>query len=79
MRPEDLLQHLRRQPFQPFRIHMTGGEVYDIRHPDQAIVMRSRVVVGAGAKNGVPDHLEHLALVHIVRVEEQPPTTNGGV
>ncbi len=73
MRPEDLLELIRRQPFLPFRIHATGGQAYDIHHPDQIIVLRSRAVVGAGSDNGFPAHLDHLALVHIVRLEELSP------
>jgi hypothetical protein len=70
MRPEDLLEFLRRRPFEPFRIFATDGRTYDVKHPGQAIVLRSRVVLGTGGDNLVPDHLEHLALVHVVRIEE---------
>ncbi len=70
MRAEDLLEFTRKRPFEPFRIHISGGSVYDIRHPDQIIVLRSRAVVGVGSDNGVPERLDHLALVHVVRVEE---------
>jgi hypothetical protein len=70
MRPEDLLEFLRRRPFEPFRIFATDGRTFDVNHPDQAIVLRSRVVLASGGDSVVPDHLEHLALVHVVRIEE---------
>lgn len=70
MRPDDLLELVRRQPFAPFRVHITGGKTYDVRHPDQIIVLRSRAVVAVGGENGVGDRLEHIALVYVVRVEE---------
>ena len=70
MRPEDLREFTRKQPFEPYRIHATGVQTYDIHHPDQVIVLRSRVVIGVGGENGVSDHVEHVALIHIVRVEE---------
>ena len=70
MRPEDLYQFTRRRPFAPYRIHTTDGQVYEIRHPDQVIVLRSRVIIGVGAEDGVPDHSEHVALLHVVRIEE---------
>ena len=76
MRPEDLIELVRRRPFGPFRIHITDGNTYDIRHPDQIIVLRSRAVLGVGGDNGVADHLEHIALVHVVRVEELAETTS---
>ena len=72
MRADDLIELVRRQPFAPFRIHVTGGVTYDVRHPDQIIVLRSRAVLAAGADNGIPDRLEHVALVHVVRIEELP-------
>ena len=70
MRPEDLHEFTRKRPFLPYRIHITGGQTYDVRHPDQVIVLRSRVVIAVGADSGVADHVDHVALIHIVRVEE---------
>ena len=70
MSPDDLLDFVRRQPFAPFRVHITGGKSYDVRHPDQIIVLRSRAVLAVGGENGVGDRLEHVSLVHVVRVEE---------
>ncbi len=70
MRPDDIHEFTRRRPFLPYRIYTTDGHSYDIRHPDQLIVLRSRVIIGVGSENGVPDHAEHVALIHIVRLEE---------
>ena len=72
MRPSDFLELLRTRPFAPFRIHVTDGRTYDVRHPDQIIVLRSRLVLGAGGNGGIPEHLEHLSFLHVVRVEERP-------
>jgi hypothetical protein len=72
MRPDDLLELVRRQPFAPFRIHVTGGVTYDVRHPDQIIVLRSRAVLAAGGDDSIAERLEHVALVHVVRIEELP-------
>ncbi|MHC5114863.1 MAG: hypothetical protein ACYTGP_10600 [Planctomycetota bacterium] len=70
MRPEDLLRFTRRAPFTPFRICMSDGTERVVRHPDQIIVLRSRATIAVAAEGEIPDHEEHLALVHIVRVEE---------
>jgi hypothetical protein len=70
MRPEDLREFTRRQPFVPYRIHLTGGKTYDIVHPDQVIVLRSRMIIGVGDENSIPEHADHVALIHIVRIEE---------
>jgi hypothetical protein len=73
MRPHDLLELVRARPFVPFRIHATDGRTYEVRHPDQALVLRTRVILPLPSGNGVPERSEHLALIHIVRIEEVPP------
>jgi hypothetical protein len=71
MRPQDLLEFTRRRPFSPFRICMTDGRTYDVRHPDLLIVLRSRAIVGVGGDQ-VPDRDEDVALLHVVRIEPLP-------
>ena len=73
MRPEDLYEFTRKRPFAPYRIHVTDGRTYEIRHPDQVVVLRSRLIIGVGTENDVPDHSEHVALLHVVRIEELEP------
>lgn len=72
MRPEDILELLRAQPFEPFRLYVSDGVSYDIRHPDMAIVQRSKVVVGVPGPAGPDGPMEravNVALVHITRTE----------
>jgi hypothetical protein len=72
MRAEDLRRVIRQQPFQRFRIHLTDGTVYEIRHPDMAMVTPSTVLIGV-ASPGQPgdaiEHVEMVSLLHVVRVE----------
>lgn len=77
MRPDDLIELIRRQPFAPFRIHVTGGQSYEVRHPERILVLRSRAVLAVGGENGVGERLEHVALVHIVRIEELADASSG--
>ena len=70
MRPEDIRDLNRRQPFQPYRIHITGGKTYEINHPDQVLVLRSRLIIGVGGDDNIPDGSEHISLIHIVRIED---------
>jgi hypothetical protein len=77
MRPDDIFNFTRRQPFAPFRLHTTEGRSYDIKHPDQIIVLRSRVDVGVGGDGEVSDKVEHIALIHVVRLEELAPAHPG--
>ncbi len=36
---------LRKRPFQMFRIHVTDGTVYEIRHPEMMVVGRTKALV----------------------------------
>ena len=71
MRPEELRNLLRRRPFIPIRIHLTDGTVYDVRHPEMALLTRSTVEIGTERKqgSGIADDVVYCSLVHIVRVE----------
>ena len=72
MRPDDVLQVLRARPFQPFKISLSDGQQYEVRHPDNAIVSRSTVLVGVpGARgpDGPAERVVTCALVHITRME----------
>ena len=70
MGPHDLLDLLRRTPFVPFRIHAVDGVTHDIRHPDQALVLLTRVILPLSTANEVSERSQHLALAHIIRCEE---------
>ena len=72
MRPEELMKLLRRRPFVPLRLHMTDEQTYDIRHPDNVLVLRSRVDIGMAPDpaTGVLERVEYCSLLHIVRVEK---------
>jgi hypothetical protein len=72
MRAEELTQIVRRQPFVPFRLFLTDGRTYDIRHPEFIWVQRARVDVALDPdpKTGVIDRVDFLSLLHIVRVED---------
>jgi hypothetical protein len=72
MRPEDLLELLRARPFEPFRLYLSDGAVFEVRHPDTAIVQRSRVTVavpGPEGADGPAERTVNCALVHITRTE----------
>jgi hypothetical protein len=53
----------------PFRIHLTDGSVFEIRHPDWAIVHRSTVDL-AFPTVADPElfHVVTVALLHITRL-----------
>lgn len=72
MRPEDILTLLRRQPFEPFRLYLSDGASFEVRHPELAMVGRSTVLVGIPAPDSaepVFDRFVNCALMHITRTE----------
>jgi len=72
MRPDDVMELLRQKPFRPFRIYLSDGTVYTIRHPDQVAVGRSALALALAASDD-PDQLVdpvlRVALLHITRLE----------
>jgi hypothetical protein len=72
MRPDDVLHLLRARPFEPFRISLSDGQRYEVRHPENAIVSRTTVLVGVPDPRGPDGPAERVvtcALVHITRME----------
>jgi hypothetical protein len=72
MRAEDILQVLKSQPFEPFVLHMSDGTSYEVRHPDPALVEKSKVVLGVPGKRGPEEPLDRTvfcSLLHISRIE----------
>ena len=69
---EDILTLLRREPFHPFRITLTDGRIYDVRHPEMAMVGRSTVAIGLpanGKDETIYDRLVTVDLLHIMQTE----------
>jgi len=72
MRPDDVLHLLRATPFQPFRISLSDGQQYEVRHPEIAIVSRSTVLLGIPGPRGLDEPVEQVvtcSLIHITRME----------
>ncbi len=81
MRPDDVNRLLRQQPFQPFRIYLSNGRTYEVRHPDLAMVGRTTMLLGIPAPDLPPstyDHYETIALMHINNLEPLPPAPTAG-
>lgn len=65
MNADTIKEHLRRKPFEPFVIRMSNGEVHEIRHPECALVMKTRVIIGYRDD----DRSVTCSLVHINSIE----------
>jgi len=72
MNQDEILRLNRQQPFEPYRIVLTNGESYDIRHPDMALATRSSIHVGvpaAKSKNDAAREVIFVSLIHVVKIE----------
>ncbi len=70
MRFQEVQDALRRQPFEPFQIHLTNGQRFLIRHPEFAALSRSSVLVGVSSgDDDVPDRYIQCDLLHVVSLE----------
>ncbi len=70
MTPEEFEDYLKRQPFMPFRIHMSNGRTHDVRHPEIAIVTMDAVVVGVHEEGErYPRFTRTLALINVNELE----------
>jgi hypothetical protein len=61
---------LSRRPFEPFRIVMSSGERYEVRHPEMAMLTRTDLLVGIDeTEERVPAHFKICSLLHITAIE----------
>ena len=61
---------LSQRSFRPFRLVMSSGLVYDVRHPEMALLTRTSMLVGVDiADDGVPAEFKICSLLHVTAVE----------
>jgi hypothetical protein len=66
--PSDILGYLRAEPFRSFRIQMTGGRVFDIRHPEMIRVGRNSLIVFTVVSDD-PDVYDRWETVSLMLIE----------
>jgi hypothetical protein len=81
MAPVDLLQALRRRPFVPFRIQVSDGPVYDVRHPELLMVGLGSASIGVpaqGQPQPIYERVETVSLAHVVKLLPLEPAPAPG-
>jgi hypothetical protein len=71
MSPADLSQALRQRPFVPFRIEVSDGTAYEVRHPELVMVGLRSVSIGippAGQPQPIYERVETVSLGHVVKL-----------
>ncbi|MBW3600524.1 MAG: hypothetical protein KY475_25075 [Planctomycetes bacterium] len=79
MRGDELIASLQARPFQPFRMFVSDGLTFDVRHPEMLLVTRHAAIVGlpgqGAPENGngdYPNMDRHtiINLLHVTRLEQ---------
>jgi hypothetical protein len=84
MSPLELRDNLRQQPFEPFRLVMSDGEGFEVRHPDLLWVGQTTAYVGLTGEPGQTffERSVKVDLSHVIRTEPlaaaQQSNRNGG-
>jgi hypothetical protein len=61
---------LAQRPFKAFRVVMSGGQAYEVRHPEMAMLTRTSLLVGIDeTEEGVPAEFKICSLLHVTAVE----------
>lgn len=77
MRPAQVRDHLKTQPFRPIRIHKSDGSSYEVRHPEMAYVTASQVMIALEmSEENLPDRVVFCDPIHITRIEPIDGVTN---
>ena len=75
----EIINQARIQPFKPFRLYVSDGSQYEIRHRDAIFVSHSIVVVGlhANENDSIPDRTVYIDPMHVVKLEYIEPIRVG--
>ncbi len=70
MRASKILEHLRRKPFRPIRVHLSDGSAYDVRHPEFVAVSRIEIAIALDPGEAeLPEKMVYCDPLHITRIE----------
>ena len=72
VRPEDLHEYLRQRPFRPFRITLTDGRTFDVRHHELIMVGCTSVDIGIPSHRHLDPTYERVVsapLSHVAQIE----------
>jgi hypothetical protein len=73
MTQEDLRGLIHREPFQPFRLHISDGKSLRVPHPDFILAGKHHVAIASETPSGSPGELNFVSYEHISRLELLPP------
>ena len=70
MTTETFRHLLNTRPFKPFRVIMSSGEAYDVRHPEVALLLKNDLLVGIDIEDdGFAAEFRICPLFHVATIE----------
>jgi len=77
MPTEDIREKLDHRPFVPFRMVLTDGTTYEIRHPELLLLGKRSAVIGLTSNPADREYDRYItvALLHITRLEPLATST----
>ncbi len=70
MRTSEIETQLRQRPFLPFRLRMTDGSAFEVRHPEMLMVSRTIIALAIHRPRARdPEGIVLCDPVHIIRIE----------
>jgi hypothetical protein len=79
--PKAIQARVRHQPFAPFRITTSAGQVFEVRHPELIMIGRRDLLLGRPSTENPTtyDQFIQIALMHVTTVEPvSVPASPGG-
>jgi hypothetical protein len=78
MTVQNFRELLAARPFKPFRVVMSSGQSYDVRHPEMTFLSRTSIYVGVDvADDHVPADYRMFSLLHVTAVEPLTAAAQG--
>ena len=65
MNTQTILEWMQRKPFEPFMLKLSNGQTHEVRHPENVVVLKTRLIIGYPEQ----DHAVHVSLLHVNSVE----------
>jgi hypothetical protein len=71
LKPEEIRELLDARPFEPFRIHLSDGSAFDVKHPEMVLVARTHLDIGVAGdpEQKIAERIVRCALLHVVKLD----------
>ena len=69
MSASELKDRLQRRPFEPFRLVLSSGDAFDVRHPEMALLGKGGIYVSVPDPNDELPDVIWCSLLHVTAIE----------